>query len=161
MTTLTMEKQRIVLPDLQDKIAFVTGAASGIGRGAAIALAKQGVKVVLADLKDERCEQVQREIESFGGQVLAEDVDIADAKRVQQAIEAAVKQWGRIDIVFANAGINGVVAPIEDMKPEDWDKTLTTNLTGTFHTVKFAIPHMKKQGGSIIITSSINGSRIY
>ncbi|WP_284639675.1 SDR family oxidoreductase [Paenibacillus silviterrae] len=159
MTTVTMEKQRIVLPDLQDKIAFVTGAASGIGRGAAIALAKQGVKVVLADLKDERSEKVQREIESFGGQVLAEDVDIADANRVQQAIEAAVKQWGRIDIVFANAGINGVVAPIEDMKPEDWDKTLTTNLTGTFHTVKYAIPHMKQQGGSIIITSSINGSR--
>src|SRR5690606_14889870 len=84
---------------------------------------------------------------------------VADAKRVEQAVEEAIRAFGSIDIVFANAGINGTVAPIEDLTTENWDETLTTNLKSTFLTVKYAIPHMKKDGGSIIITSSINGSR--
>lgn len=66
-----------------------------------------------------------------------------------------------VDIVFANAGINGVLSPIEDMKLEDWQHTLSVNLNGTFLTVKYAIPHLKKQGGSIIVTSSINGNRTF
>jgi NAD(P)-dependent dehydrogenase (short-subunit alcohol dehydrogenase family) len=80
-------------------------------------------------------------------------------------MEAAVgevnRQWGRLDIVFANAGVNGVWAPIEDLSPEEWDSTISINLRGTFLTVKYAIPLLKKQGGSIIITSSVNGTRIF
>jgi NAD(P)-dependent dehydrogenase (short-subunit alcohol dehydrogenase family) len=68
---------------------------------------------------------------------------------------------GQLDIVFANAGINGKVAPIEDLDEEDWNQTLNTNLKSTFLTVKHAIPHMKAHGGSIIITSSINGTRTF
>jgi NAD(P)-dependent dehydrogenase (short-subunit alcohol dehydrogenase family) len=72
-----------------------------------------------------------------------------------------VDRWGRIDIVFANAGINGVWASLEDLKPEEWDETLNVNLKGTFLTVKYAVPYLKKRGGSIIVTSSVNGTRIF
>jgi NAD(P)-dependent dehydrogenase (short-subunit alcohol dehydrogenase family) len=75
-----------------------------------------------------------------------------------------VKQFGRLDIVFANAGINGVWAPLDELKPEEWDKTLAINLKGTFLTVHYAVPHLKRNGragGSILITSSVNGTRTF
>jgi NAD(P)-dependent dehydrogenase (short-subunit alcohol dehydrogenase family) len=80
---------------------------------------------------------------------------------MQQAVQQVINQWGRLDIVFANAGINGVWAPIEELEPEEWDKTIKVNLRGTFLTVKYAVPHLKKQGGSVIITSSVNGTRMF
>jgi NAD(P)-dependent dehydrogenase (short-subunit alcohol dehydrogenase family) len=76
-------------------------------------------------------------------------------------VQQTVDKWGRLDIVFANAGINGVWAPLEELTPEDWDHTLNTNLKGTFLTVKYAVPHLKRQGGSVIITASVNGTRIF
>ncbi|UJF35449.1 SDR family oxidoreductase [Paenibacillus hexagrammi] len=159
MGVQTMQKPKMLLPDLKDKVAVVTGAGSGIGRAAALMLAQQGMKVCLADLKDERRDQTVQEILSTGGQAISVDVDVADPIRVAEAFEEVAHAWGRLDFVFANAGINGVLAPIEDMKPEDWDRTLSVNLKGTFLCVKHAVPHMKEQGGSIVITSSINGSR--
>jgi NAD(P)-dependent dehydrogenase (short-subunit alcohol dehydrogenase family) len=72
-----------------------------------------------------------------------------------------VDRWGQLDIVFANAGINGVWAPIEELSIDDWSRTITTNLNGTFLTIKYATPHLKKQGGSIVITSSVNGTRVF
>lgn len=144
---------------LRGKTAVITGAASGIGKAAAVRLAQHGANVCLLDLKDERLEETKGQITAMGREVIAVDVDIADSARIAEGTEQAVQQWGRVDIVFANAGINGRVAPIEDLSPEDWDQTLNTNLRGTFLTVKYAIPHMKQNGGSIIITSSINGSR--
>ncbi|WP_082311204.1 SDR family oxidoreductase [Paenibacillus sp. FJAT-27812] len=157
---ITEEKQQQTnMLRVKDKVAVITGAGSGIGRAAALLLAKHGAKVCLIDLNNNRSETVEKQINELGGESLFIDTDVSDPDRVNKAIQAAFEQWGRIDIVFANAGINGVVSPIEDMTPEAWDHTLTTNLKGTFLTVKYAIPHMKKNGGSIIITSSINGSR--
>lgn len=80
---------------------------------------------------------------------------------MQQAIQQTVDQWGRLDIVFANAGINGVWAPLEELEPDEWNKTINVNLTGTFLTVKYAVPYLKKQGGAVVITSSVNGTRIF
>lgn len=156
--TLTESKQT---KQLQDQVAVITGASSGIGRATAIKLAQQGAKICLVDLKENRSEQVKQEIEAFQGVAIVVDTDISDPKRVESAVQAAVDQWGTLDIVFANAGINGQISPIEDMKPEDWDQTLSTNLKGTFLTTKYAIPHMKKNGGSIIITASVNGNRVF
>lgn len=161
MSVQTLQKPGMILPDLKDKVALVTGAGSGIGKAAAIMFAQQGMKVCLVDLKDERTEQTKKQIAEAGGEAIAVDVDTADPERVAEAFEQAVKKWGRLDVVFANAGINGVLAPIEDMKLEDWDRTLSVNLRGTFLCIKYAVPHMKDKGGSIIVTSSINGSRAF
>ncbi|MEK4250017.1 SDR family oxidoreductase [Paenibacillus sp. FSL W7-1287] len=144
---------------LDNKVAVITGAASGIGQATAIALAKAGAKIVLVDLNNRRAETTEEQIKQLGGECIFVDTDVADPKRVEQAIQQAVDTFKTIDIVFANAGINGTVAPIEDLTPDQWDETLTTNLKSTFLTIKYAIPHMKQNGGSIIITSSINGSR--
>ncbi|MBS4177319.1 SDR family oxidoreductase [Lederbergia citrea] len=144
---------------LQNKVAIITGAASGIGKAAALRLAKAGAAIGLLDLKEEKAEKVKEEIIELGGKAFIVDVDLSDPKRVEKGIIEVVSEFGRLDIVFANAGINGVVTPIEDFSPEDWDHTLSTNLKSTFLTVKYSIPHLKKNGGSIIITSSINGNR--
>lgn len=146
---------------LSGKVAIVTGGSSGIGRASALQLAKQGAKIALVDLKEEKAELVKKEIEELGGEALVTDTDVSDPNRMQESYNHVLERWGRLDIVFANAGINGKVEPIEDLTAEDWDQTLGTNLRSTFLAVKLAIPHMKKNGGSIVITSSINGTRTF
>lgn len=144
---------------LKGKVALITGAGSGIGRASALQLARSGCRICLFDLNDNRTEEVEKAIHDLGEESHFFDVDVSDPQRVQRAVQSVVERFGKIDIVFANAGINGTLSPIEDLTPEAWDETLAINLKGTFLTVKYAIPHMKKSGGSIIITSSINGSR--
>lgn len=148
-------------PRLPGKIALVTGGGSGIGRASAIRMAQHGAKVALVDRDKQDADKVREEIEAFGGEALSIDADVSVPEEVEQAVEQTVKQFGGLDIVFANAGINGVVTSIEAMKPEEWSTTVDINLKGTFLTVKYAIPHLKKKGGSIMITSSINGNRVF
>ncbi|MFD3261037.1 SDR family oxidoreductase [Paenibacillus lentus] len=144
----------------QGKTAIVTGAGSGIGKAAAIKLAREGAKVALFDLIDDRTRSTEHQINNiYRGVSRSFDVDVSDPERMEQAVKEAAEHFGRIDIVFANAGINGTLAPVEEMPFEDWQRTLGINLNGTFLTVKHAVPYLKKQGGgSIIITSSINGN---
>ena len=147
---------------LDGKTAFITGGASGIGKGTALRFAREGAKVALADLDPEEGEQVRQEIEQNGGEAIFLPTDVSDPKAVQAAIDGTVEKFGRLDIVFANAGINGVWAPLEELAPEEWDKTLGINLKGTFLTVHYAVPYLKQGGGgSIIITSSVNGNRTF
>lgn len=146
---------------LNKKVAIITGAASGIGKATALRLAKSGAKVGLIDLKEKNAKQVKGEIEKRGGTAIVIDTDVSQANEVEQSIKTIAMQWGRIDFVFANAGINGRIAPIEDLTPDDWSQTLDINLKGTFLTVKYSIPYMKEKGGSIVITSSINGNRTF
>lgn len=147
--------------NLKGKIAVITGAGSGIGRAAALQFAREGVKVCLLDLDLEHVNRVKTQIEESGGEVIAEKCYINSSQDVKQGIRTASDHWGGLDIVFANAGIAGEMAPIETMKEDDWDHTIHTNLRGTFLTVKHAIPFMKEYGGSIIITSSVSGNRIF
>src|SRR3712207_1935458 len=147
---------------LQHRVAFITGAASGIGEGTARRFAQEGAAVALADVQAEQGERVRSEIEAAGGQAIYVDCDVSDADAVRQALDQTVERFGKLDIVFANAGINGVWAPIEELQPEEWAKTLAINLTGTYLTVHYAVPHLKRNGnGSIIITSSVNGTRTF
>ena len=146
---------------LDGKVAFITGGASGIGKGTALRFAHEGAKISLADMQADEGEQVRAEIERVGGAALFVTCDVSDPSSVQQAIAQTVQRFGRLDIVFANAGINGVWTPIEELQPEEWDKTLDINLKGTFLTVHFAIPHLRRAGGSILITSSVNGNRTF
>jgi NAD(P)-dependent dehydrogenase (short-subunit alcohol dehydrogenase family) len=83
---------------------------------------------------------------------------------VKRSVDQAAQRFGRLDVVFANAGINGVWAPLDELKPEEWDKTIAINLRGTFLTLHYAVPHLKRNGaagGSILITSSVNGTRTF
>ncbi|MFK3960882.1 SDR family oxidoreductase [Pseudalkalibacillus hwajinpoensis] len=143
------------------KVAVITGGGSGIGEAAAKRFAKEGIRVCLFDLKERRAEQVKGSIVKNGGEAFVLDVDVSDEKRVTYGLKQVVNKWGRIDIMFNNAGINGTLNPIEEMKVDEWDQTIETNLRSTFLMVKHTIPYMKEKGGSIIITSSINGNRTF
>jgi NAD(P)-dependent dehydrogenase (short-subunit alcohol dehydrogenase family) len=147
---------------LDNKVAFITGAASGIGAGTARRFAEEGAHVALADVQAEAGERLRSELVALGHQALYVDCDVSNPEAMQQAIDTTVAQLGRLDIVFANAGINGVWAPIDELQPDEWDRTQAINLKGTYLTVHFAVPHLKRAGGgSIIITSSVNGTRTF
>ena len=144
---------------LNGKTALITGAGSGIGKAAAILFAKEGARVAALGRTEDELRETVDEIKANGGEAIAVIADISDAGEMEKAVAQTVEEFGRLDTVFANAGINGVWAPIEELAPEEWDETIKINLRGTFLTVKYAIPHLKKRGGAIIITSSVNGTR--
>ncbi|MBA3874982.1 MAG: SDR family oxidoreductase [Anaerolineae bacterium] len=146
---------------LKDKVALVTGGGSGLGKAAAQMLAREGAKVAIVGRTKDEAQAVVDQINKDGGKAIFVKADVSRPDHMESAVEEIVGQWKRIDIVFANAGINGVWAPIEDLKPEEWQETINTNLNGTFYTIKYAAPYLKKQGGSVIITSSVNGTRIF
>lgn len=139
------------------KVALVTGAGSGIGRATAVMMAERGAKVGLMGRTKKELEKVAEEIGEDRALVLT--ADVSEEEEVVSAMEVLVKQWGRLDVVFANAGINGVWAPIDELTVEEWRTTLKVNLDGTFIPIKYAVPHMKKGGGAVVITSSVNGTR--
>ncbi|AZB43425.1 SDR family oxidoreductase [Bacillus sp. FJAT-42376] len=143
------------------KVAIVSGGGSGIGKAAALKFAREGIRVCILDLDKERALEVKNEINRFGGEAIAIETDMANEEMVKSAIQEVEDHWGNLDIIFNNAGINGVFSSIEEMETEDWDKTIHTNLRSTFLFVKYSIPLLKENGGSIVITSSINGNRIY
>ncbi|AIQ52369.1 SDR family oxidoreductase [Paenibacillus sp. FSL R7-0331] len=146
---------------LAGKVAVVTGGGSGIGKASVLEFARNGAKVVMLDRTPDNAEKVKRQVEQAGGEAIVIECDIEQPEQVKEAIDQAAAKWGCLDIVFANAGINGAMAPIETMEMDDWDQTLHINLRGTFATVKYAIPHLKNNGGSILINSSINGNRVF
>jgi NAD(P)-dependent dehydrogenase (short-subunit alcohol dehydrogenase family) len=140
------------------KVALVTGGGSGIGKAAAIALAKEGFAVVIAGRRPERLEEVAREIEGFGGQALAVPTDIGDPAAVKNLFAKAKARFGRLDVLFNNAGF-GAGAPIEELPFERWKAVVDTNLTGSFLCTQEAFRIMKDQqpmGGRIINNGSIS-----
>jgi NAD(P)-dependent dehydrogenase (short-subunit alcohol dehydrogenase family) len=147
--------------ELEGRVALVTGAGSGIGKAAALRFAQEGALVGVLSHTEDEIRAVAREIEGAGGKAIPLVADVADEGQMKQAVEELARTHGRLDIVFANAGINGVWAPIDEIQPEEWDRTINTNLRGTYLTLHYAVPHLKKAGGSIVITASINGSRTF
>ena len=146
---------------LEGKVAFVTGGGSGIGAAAGKLLAEQSAKVVLISRTKSELEQVVSEIKDAGGEAMALEADVSDSETLKAAIDETVSTYGRLDIVFANAGVNGTWAGIEDLSEDDFRKTVDINLVGTFLTIKYAVPHLKKQGGSVVVTASVNGTRMF
>ena len=147
--------------EFDGKVALVTGAGSGIGKAAALRLGAGGASVVVISRTLEEVEETRDEIIKAGGKALAIDADISDEAEMEKVIDATITQYERLDIVVANAGINGMWAPIDDLTPDEWDQTMTVNLRGTYMTLHLSVPHLKKQGGSVIIVSSINGNRTF
>lgn len=147
---------------LSSKTALVTGAGSGIGKATALLLAREGANVVVLSRTKDEIDAVAAEIESAGGKALSIAADVSDDGEMKAVVAAAVKKFGGIDIVVANAGINGVWAPIEKIKPDEWDQTIAVNLRGTYLTLHHAVPHLEAAGGgAIVIVSSINGTRTF
>lgn len=147
---------------LAGKVALVTGGGMGIGEAACRAVAGAGGAVAVVDIQPETARRVACAIRDQGGAAIALIADVTDEGQVAVAVARTVDHLGAMDVVVANAGINGMQTPIDEMKADEWRATLETNLTGTFLTVKHAIPHLRAAGGgSIIITSSMNGNRLF
>lgn len=145
---------------LAGKNALVTGAGSGIGKATAKLLAYAGAKVALLG---HTADDLDKTFAETGGEAAGHRRLIADVsdEREMQAAYDSLADWGHLDIVVANAGINGVWAALDQIAVEEWDHTLAVNLRGTFLTVKLALPLMKIRGASVAIVSSVNGTRMF
>ncbi len=146
--------------ELVGKTALVTGASSGIGKATALRLAKAGAFVGLLGRSESSLREVEGAIKGAGGGACVLIADVSHPEQVATAVERVVAMAGRLDIVFANAGINGVWAPIHQIEPDEWRHTFDVNLHGTFYTIKYSVPHLTS-GSSIIVCSSVNGTRMF
>ena len=140
---------------------LVTGAGSGLGKATALLLAAEGADLAIVGRTPDELEETADACAALGVTVIQLTADVSDLDQMQGAMAQVEKQFGRLDGVFANAGINGVWAPLEELTYDEWNETMRINLGGTFLTMSLAVPLMKRQGGSIVITSSINGTRTF
>ena len=148
--------------DLEDQVALVTGGGSGIGLATAQLLAKHGALVGVLSRTPAEVEDAVKTIEAAGGRAVPLVADISHMDEMKPAVDELVKAAGRLDIVVANAGINGVWAPVDDLAPDEWDRTIAINLRGTYLTLHLTVPHLKAgRGGAIVVVSSINGTRTF
>ena len=137
------------------RVAFVTGAANGIGRATALAFAREAANVVVADVSEEGNQETSRMIEEQGGRALAIRCDVTRAEGVKAALERIVAAFGRLDFAFNNAGIEPrKPAPTADYDEEEWNRIIRINLSGVFLCMKYEIPLMLKQGGGAIVNTA-------
>lgn len=136
------------------KVAFITGAGSGIGRATALAFAAQGANVVASDSSEKDVHETARLIEEQGGQALPVRCDVVRSDDVATAVAATVQQFGRLDFAFNNAGVEQPAAPLHEIGDEDWDRIIDVNLRGVFYGMKHEIPAMLQAGGGAIVNTS-------
>jgi NAD(P)-dependent dehydrogenase (short-subunit alcohol dehydrogenase family) len=149
-----------IMRRLEGKVAVITGAASGMGRATAARFAGEGANVVIADLNADGGESAVRECKENGGNAVFQLTDVTSETAIKAAIARAVKEYGKLDIMFNNAGIGGALGSIEEVTAESWDRTFVILLRAVFVGIKYSIPEMRKVGGgSIISTASIAGLR--
>lgn len=142
---------------LDGRVAIVTAGGAGIGAATARRFAQEGASVIIADLSGKRAEEVTNGIKASGGKAVSFKMDAADPEGVQATIKLALETYGRLDIMFNNAGI-AEVAPLDEYSLESWNRVIAVTLTGTFLGMKYCLPIMRKQGkGAIINTASISG----
>jgi len=145
---------------LPNKVALVTGAGSGIGRATAELFAQEGARVTLVDLNQEAAEMTARTIQEAGGEAHVVQANVSDGADVKRAIDTCVEQFGRIDILYNNAGIAMQRTPIEEIDDALFDRIIAVNVRSVHLGVKHAVPHMKRQGGGVILnTGSTAGIR--
>ncbi len=142
---------------LQDKVCIVTGAASGIGKEIAATFAREGGKVVIADMNLAAAQAAANQISAAGGQAMAVAMDVTSEEQVNAAVAAVVAAWGGVDVLVSNAGIQ-IVFPVQDFPFADWKKMLAIHLDGAFLTTKACMPHMlaSGRGGSILYMGSVH-----
>jgi NAD(P)-dependent dehydrogenase (short-subunit alcohol dehydrogenase family) len=147
--------------NLDGKVAFVTGAASGIGRATAVAFAREGANVVVADIDQRGNQDTVRMIEDLGGQALAVNCDVTRSEDVQSALTKTVERFGRLDYAFKNAGAEQQPKLTTEITEEEWDRIITINLRSVFLCLKYEIPLMLQHGGAIVNTSSGAGIKVF
>lgn len=142
---------------LKDKVALITGAASGIGKEIAIEYAKQGAKIVIADMALEAAQATAKEIEASGGTAMAVAMNVTDEAQVDQGVADAVAAYGNIDILISNAGIQ-IISPVVDLSLDNWRKMLAIHLDGAFLTTRACMRSMiaSGKGGSVIYMGSVH-----
>lgn len=138
----------------EGKVAFVTGAANGIGRATALAFAREGANVAVADISEIGNQETARIIEERGGRALAVKFDVTRAEDVKAALDRTIDAFGRLDAAFNNAGAEQPVAAIADLTEEEWDRVVSVNLRSVFLCMKYEIPLMLKQGNGVIVNTS-------
>jgi NAD(P)-dependent dehydrogenase (short-subunit alcohol dehydrogenase family) len=136
------------------KVGFVTGAANGIGRAVALAFAREGANVVVADVSDRGNQETASLIEAAGGRAVAVRCDVSRAEDVKAALNKADEVFGRLDYAFNNAGVEQPIKPAADLTEEEWDRVVNIDLRGVFLCMKYEIPLMLKQGGGAIVNTS-------
>jgi NAD(P)-dependent dehydrogenase (short-subunit alcohol dehydrogenase family) len=147
---------------LNDRVAIVTGGSEGIGAGISRLAAECGAKVAVIGRDESEMQSLVDEIERAGGEAMWARADVTEDRELEAAVRKVMDRWGRIDILVANAGTNGTWTPIDEMTSDEWRHTIDVNLTGTYLSIHYCVPHMRKgSGGSIVIMSSINGTRTF
>jgi NAD(P)-dependent dehydrogenase (short-subunit alcohol dehydrogenase family) len=139
---------------LRGKVAFVTGAANGIGRAAALAFCREGASVVVADVSEQGSQETVRLLEELGGRALAVRCDVVRTGDVQAALDKTIEAFGRLDFAFNNAGVEQPMMPAADLTEEQWDRIVDVDLRSVFICMKYEIPLMLKQGGGVIVNTS-------
>lgn len=139
---------------LENKVALITGGGSGIGRATALLFGKEGAKVVVADYKEDAGKETIELIRKNGGEATFVLADVSKSENVQDMIRHTVEKYGKLDIVFNNAGIEGQLAPTADCSEENFDRVIAVNLRGVFLGMKHAIQQMLKQGSGVIVNTA-------
>lgn len=142
---------------LDNQVAIITGAGSGMGRATAELFAQEGARIVVADLDKQGAEQTVQKIVEAHGESIAMHTDVTDPVQVQALVEDSINRYGKIDILHNNAGII-LVKFLEDMDESEWDRIMNVNLKSIFLAVKYAIPYMKRQKSGCVINTASTGS---
>jgi meso-butanediol dehydrogenase/(S,S)-butanediol dehydrogenase/diacetyl reductase len=143
----------------EGKVALVTGAASGIGAATARRLHAEGARLVLGDLQAETLAALAKQLDASGRTVFTRGLDVADRAQVDSFVEAGAERFGRLDVLFNNAGI-GALGRTPDLDPETWKRVIEVDLHSVFYGCRAAIPHLRRAGGGAIVnTASISGTR--
>jgi 3-oxoacyl-[acyl-carrier protein] reductase len=149
------------MQQIENKVALITGGSKGIGFGVAKSLLEQRVKVAITSRSQQAADEAAAKLSALGaGDVIGIGSDVRDPASQEKAVERTIQKWGKLDVLVANAGI-GYFGSIEELTVEQWQETIDTNLTGVFHSVKAAIPALKKSKGYIITMASLAGTNFF
>ncbi len=141
---------------LDGKVCVVTGGAGSLGLASAALFAQEGGRVLLVDRDEERLETARAQLDAPADTVAAIAADVSDAEQTRRYLDRAVERWGKIDVLFSNAGVSGVIAPVTDYPEDVFDQVMAVNVRAAFLACKYGLPRMN-DGGSVIVTSSVVG----
>jgi NADP-dependent 3-hydroxy acid dehydrogenase YdfG len=149
-----------VTEGIKDKVVVITGASSGLGEATARLLSAGGASVVLGARRQDRIQALARELTASGGKAIAMMTDVTDRARVKKLVDAAVREYGRVDVMINNAGLMPQ-APLERLKIDEWERTIDVNLKGVLYGIAAALPYMQQQkSGHFINVSSVAGHKV-